>query len=902
MKHLKQLTAMFLCLILCLGVGSFSAWAEETEESVSPWTDGTYQGTGDGYGGDVVVSVTIQNGAIAGIDVLSHEGETFWVVYETELNDMVAAIQAAGSTDVDTVSGATKSSNGIRQAVDMALKLASGWEPAPPEPFDPSFFASGDGSEAEPWVIQNRNQLEAFATSLTEAEGGDYAGKYVRLDSDIDLTGSDWTPIGEHQYGFAGTFDGGNHTIHGMTMGTPEAPADAGDTEGYWAFFSILTETAVVKDLNLTDVAISACSRTGLSVGGVAGVVTNSDNSYDNWKGAIVDHCSVTGTMTALQDPGTVNLLAGGITSFLYKGAIINCMTDVDLTCTVRNGGGWVEAGGITGMNNRGLVANCFTLGDISGEADQSAEDVYAQGMSIISPLVGFNAGHIASCYETGNVSSVDNSRGLGLLAAYMTMGGLYDCWYSDTAAVIKAGETIDPAKAIGARGRVYSEGLYNVDAVVGNTEAFAAGDTDALAEKLNTVLSAYPLDLSIHGLSDNCLRNWTAENGVVTFGNQTVQTPYVRPLADYVYPVMKTLEDAIAQAKTKNQADYTASSWEEMTQALASAEEILAQFQPAEEGTEPDETVIAARNESAETAAGTLNDKVAGLVRRSQGTHSSGRSGSSAVYSVTVQQSDNGTLSTDTKKAARNKKVILTAEPAEGYHVDQVTVTDSRGTAVDVTVGENGTYTFVMPARNITAAAVFVKDEPEQSEPQPQPEIQTPLPFEDVPADAYFYAPVYWAVENNITTGTDDTHFAPDLACTRAQMVTFLWRAAGSPEMASTETSFKDISVDSYYTQAVAWAVEQGIVKGTSATTFSPDQTITRAQSLTMLYRYSGQKTEDAGNHFTDVKDGAYYYDAVVWAVNTGVTTGTSSTTFSPDSVCSRAQIVTFLNRSMER
>ena len=893
MRHWKTLTSLALCLAMILGLFP-AAWAAED----SPvWADGTYEGTGTGFGGDVVMSVTIQDGIITNLEPVSHDGENFWVVYESELNDMIEAIRQKGSTDVDAVSGATKSSNGIKQAVDMALNLASGWEPEPPKPFDPSFFAAGDGSEADPWVIQSRDQLEAFAVSLTEAEGGDYAGKYVRLDSDIDLTGREWIPIGEHQYGFAGSFDGGNHTVTGMTMGSPEAPADAGDREGYWAFFSLLTETARVKDLNLTDVSINASSRVGLSVGGVAGVITNSDNSYDNWKGAVVDHCSVSGVMTALQDPGTVNLLAGGVTSFLYKGAIINCMTDVDLNCTVRNGGGWVEAGGITGMNNRGLVANCFSLGDILGEADQSAEEFYDQGMSIISPLVGFNAGHMATCYEMGSVSSVDNSRGLGLLTAYMTMGGLYDCWYSDTASMTKAGEAVEPAKTIGAQGKVYSEGLYNVDVVVGNVEAYSPNDAAALAEKINAVLPSYPLDLSFHGLSDDCLRSWTVQDGMAVFGDSTVQTPYVRPEADYLYPAMKALEDAIAQAKTRNQTAYTAESWTAMEEALKTAQDILAQFQPPEEGAEPDEAAIAARNEAAEAAAQELNDAVRDLVPLSERGHSSGRrSGSSSaaasvIHSVAVRTTENGALTASTKNAAENARVTLTVKPDEGFRLDQVTVTDSAGTAVPVTAGDNGSYTFSMPARDVTASAAFIKDEP----------VTLPAPqFTDVPDGAYYSAPVYWAVDKGVTNGTDETHFSPDNPCTRAQMVTFLWRAAGSPQPASADAAFPDVAADSYYAQAVAWAAEQGVVKGTSETTFGPDQTVTRAQSVTLLYRYLGQKTE-AGNSFLDVADGAYYFDAVQWAAASGVTNGTSRNTFSPDSPCTRAQIVTFLSRAMD-
>ncbi|MBQ1376135.1 MAG: S-layer homology domain-containing protein, partial [Clostridia bacterium] len=871
--------------------------ASAPEPTNSDWADGTYEGTGTGFGGDVVMSVTVKDGVITEITPVSHEGENFWVVYETELNNMIEAIRQQGSTDgIDAVSGATKSSKGIMEAVEMALKLASGWQPEPPKPFDPSFFASGDGSEANPWVIKTKEQLNAFAVSMTEAEGGDYAGKYVRLDSDIDLTGEEWTPIGEHKYGFAGSFDGGNHTVNGMTMGTAESPADNKDAEGYWAFFSILNETARVKDLNLTNVSIAASSSVGLSVGGVAGVVTNSDNSYDNWKGAVVDHCSVTGTMTAVQDPGSVNLLAGGITSFLYKGAVINCMTDVDISCTVRNGGGWIEAGGITGMNNRGLVANCYTLGDIRGEADDSSEDMFGKGYSIITPLVGFNAGYIASCYESGSVTSVDSSRGLGLLTAYMTMGGLYDCWYSDAATVTKAGASVDPANPIGAKGPVYSEGLYNVDAVVGNVESFSSDTYAALADKLNAVLPAYPVDLSVFGLSDECLMSWTVKDGTVTFGETTVKSPYVRPAADYVYPDMKALRDAIAKAKAVDRNKYTESSLKTMDDALSAAEEILPKYQELASQEETDEASVTALNESAASAAKTLEDAVKNLAAkpsRNGGGGGGGGSSAPSTYAVTPAAAVNGTLSVSADKAKSGDKVTVTVKPNDGYKAESLKVTDKNGREITVTDNKDGTYTYTMPASAVTVSASFVP-----ADTAAQADAPGAKGFVDVPGDAYFGAPVDWAVEKGITAGVDDTHFAPDASCTRAQMVTFLWRAAGSPAPAVSENPFADVDKGSYYEQAVLWAVEKGITLGTDAEHFSPDAAVNRAQSVTFLYRLSGEKT-DGENPFADVAGDAYCYDAVLWAVGHNVTNGTAPGVFSPDDDCTRGQIVTLLYRS---
>ena len=167
---------------------------------------------------------------------------------------------------------------------------------------------------------------------------------------------------------------------------------------------------------------------------------------------------------------------------------------------------------------------------------------------------------------------------------------------------------------------------------------------------------------------------------------------------------------------------------------------------------------------------------------------------------------------------------------------------------------------------------------------------------------DAYYADAVAWAVANNVTSGATATTFAPNAGCTRGQMVTFLWRANGSPEPKSTATSFTDVKSGAYYEKAVAWAVENNVTTGTSATTFSPDATVTRGQSVTFQWRAAGAPAAEGTNAFADVSANAFYASAVQWAVNAGVTTGTSATTFSPNSDCTRAQIVTFLFRAAEK
>ena len=229
---------------------------------------------------------------------------------------------------------------------------------------------------------------------------------------------------------------------------------------------------------------------------------------------------------------------------------------------------------------------------------------------------------------------------------------------------------------------------------------------------------------------------------------------------------------------------------------------------------------------------------------------------------------------------------MTITVTPDKGYVLESLTVLDKDGKALELTDKGGGKYTFVMPAGKVTVKAVFMDD-------------NTMLNFfTDVHAEDYYYDAVLWAAQKGITGGMSDTLFAPNAACTRAQIVTFLWRAAGSPETKSAAMPFTDVPAGSYFEKAVLWAVENGITKGTSDTTFSPNMTCTRAQIVAFLWRSEKSPAAGTANPFADVKSTAYYADAVLWAVKEDITKGTTSTTFSPNADCTRAQIVTFLWR----
>ena len=265
---------------------------------------------------------------------------------------------------------------------------------------------------------------------------------------------------------------------------------------------------------------------------------------------------------------------------------------------------------------------------------------------------------------------------------------------------------------------------------------------------------------------------------------------------------------------------------------------------------------------------------------------HSSGSSSSNPTYSVTTpSKSENGGVAVSTKNARKGDTVTVTVTPDAGYQLDKLTVTDKNGNVLKLTDKGDGKYSFTMPDGKVEIKAVFAK------------EVKT-SPFGDVSTDAYYYKAVQWAQEKGITDGISSDLFGPKQSCTRSQIVTFLWRAAGSPEPKGTAAGMTDVVPGSYYAKAVAWAVENGITTGTAEGKFSPDATCTRAQAVTFLARAQNAKATGKTD-FSDVPADSYFADAVAWAQANGVTTGTSETTFSPDSDCTRAQIVTFLYRA---
>ena len=286
-----------------------------------------------------------------------------------------------------------------------------------------------------------------------------------------------------------------------------------------------------------------------------------------------------------------------------------------------------------------------------------------------------------------------------------------------------------------------------------------------------------------------------------------------------------------------------------------------------------------------------TITEKSGGITPSQPDGGSTGGSsgGGSTTYTITAPgKTDNGSVSTNVKNAKAGDTVTVTATPDKGYTLETLTVLDQNGKEIKLTDKGDGKYTFTMPAGKVEVKASFVED-------------NTMLNyFVDVKPGDFFYDAVLWAAQKGITTGTDAVHFSPNKPCTRAQIVTFLWRAAGAPEPKSMG-SFADVPANSYYAKAVAWAIENGITTGTGDGKFDPDAICTRAQAAAFLYRASGSPAVSGGSAFGDVAANAYYADAVAWAEKNGITEGIGGGLFGTGSDCTRAQIVTFLYRTYQ-
>lgn len=521
MKNKKNMLAKAFSMLLGLSVMLIGLPANVVMASAfngyGTLNAGTYTGSAEGYGGDLTVNVTVnENSEVTDIAVQSHKETASYYEKGCAIIDTILEKQ---SVEVDTVSSATRTSNAIKEAVSSALDQAAENasltnDKEEPEEYDSTIFNGGSGSKEDPYRIANEEQLRAFAVSM--AEKLDYAGLYVQLEQDIEVSSEPWTPIGEGEYAFAGTFDGGGHSVTGIAIGSAEMPYQ--DNGGvYYGFFGVVGADADVRNLKL-DVNIYVQGGASIYAGGLAGC---SD-------GACIDGVTVNGTVWGKsgKTKSAANHFSGGIAGMALRSVITNCVSHASVYGEAYGGAG--EAGGILGMNNRTLTANCLSDGAVSGTADRALE-----GMAAVGGIAGVHAGTMVNCVALGDTSSLTYSQHVGALAGWTTgIGELYGNFYSLDAKQTIEKQAVNPVAAVGwlVGPGVNDEG----EAYTGSVEYSTTGlsgeqlQADALAAAVNQAFQAFPVDMADY---DNpSLYQWKNTEGTALPVGAAAQVTYAKP------------------------------------------------------------------------------------------------------------------------------------------------------------------------------------------------------------------------------------------------------------------------------------------------------------------------------------------------------------------------------------
>ena len=796
-------------------------------------------------------------------------------------------------------------------------------------------IAGGTGTESDPYQIADGAQLAYLASEVNQGQA--YETSYFVLTADIDLGNQNWTPIansfsdallgGSDYRVFAGNFDGNGYTISNVSIGSEAAPLEA-DVFGFFG----ATE-GKISNLNLDTVSIHGIAKVasiGAVVGFAGGLVGSSGGSIENchvtgltmdmsapsnvyaaayWVGGLVgaldgtqliNECSVSGGITEKAGKGSI----GGLIGELGKAAKITySRSNVTVNVKADSRGG-ADVGGFIGKGNgktdaETIIRNCYATGNVTGGAytggfagglwGLNIKNCYASGnvsqaAAAMASFVGTDAsdsnyyGSITNCFTTGIVTGSSPFRyAFAEQSSATKRSEITNCYFAvENLGIKNQNESATEKPQDEMKNEAFAAALNGSDD--SNGWSFVNGQVLCGAEPadysaVEAAMAAIPTDLTVYTDESVAALN-TAVDGVVR-GKAFVSQANVDAMA-------QAIKDAIAALQYKG-ADYT-----KVDEAIAKANALNKDNYKDFSGVEAAvKAVVRDKNiteqSEVDAMAKAIEDAIAALEQKP----SSGGDDNAPTYAIEVDKDiRNGEVTANRRYAERGDTVTITVTPDKGYTLETLTVTDKNGKEVKLTE-KNGKYTFTMPASKVTVTATFMDD-------------NTMLNFfVDVKASDYYYDAVLWTAQNGITSGTDAEHFSPNQPCTRAQIVTFLWRAAGSPEPKSM-SSFSDVSADSYYAKAVAWAVENGITTGTGDGKFSPDATCTRAQSVTFLFRAIG-KLVDSKAEFSDVLTDSYYANAVAWAVENGVTNGIGDGLFGPDNSCTRAQIVTFLYRAYQ-
>ena len=698
---------------------------------------------------------------------------------------------------------------------------------------DTSWYTSAP--DASEYHISTAEQLAGLAQLVNDkATPVLFGGKTIYLDNDLDLSGSQWTPIGDGSNQgrfFAGTFNGQHHKIMNLYHHS------TGDELIRNGLFGVVSDGGTLKNLLVIDADIA--SNDGSLLAGILADWVN---------GGTVENCYTSGKIENNVGDKMVGGLIGQCT---WSTQVKGCASDATVISTESDENHVDTVGGLIGQwensADSSSITDCWFGGSVS------CNNIY----SAVGGILGANfenfSGNkpgviIKNCIvATKNITGAEPGNITWITAVVKTH--VTDCIWPDTP---PDGVTLDEEKYPDNKGNYLAVTKLVVDWDAGTAGADPTFDQSSCGTAVSNFTSEDVLD-DLQTNADPSVK-WVAGIKHPTFSWDKWHIS-----ADYT-----AVDAAIEKANALNENDYRDFS------AVKAALDAVVRGKNITEQSEVDAMAKA------------IEDAINALVRRSSG------GSSSPSYSVTTpSKTENGTVTVSPRSAEKGDTVTITAKPDSGYQLDGLTVTDKNGNELKLTDKGNGKYIFTMPASKVTVSATFA------------PEKSAADYFADVPANSYYADAVLWAAKNGITGGIGNGLFGPNQPCTRAQIVTFLWRAAGSPEPKSM-SSFSDVSADSYYAKAVAWAVENGITTGTGDGKFSPDATCTRAQSVTFLFRAIG-KLVDSKAEFSDVLTDSYYANAVAWAVENGVTNGIGDGLFGPDNSCTRAQIVTFLFRAYQ-
>lgn len=803
-------------------------------------------------------------------------------------------------------------------------------------------FAGGTGTESDPYQIANGAELAYLASSVNSGET--YTGKNFVLTANIDLNGLPWTPIGNsfsdallegsNYRIFAGNFDGNGYTISNVSIGSETAPLEAD-------VFGLFGATAgKISNLNLDTVSIHGIAKIA-SIGAVIGFA----GGLVGYSGGYIENCHVTGLTMDMSAPSNVYAAAycvgglvgvldetqlinecsvsGSITEKAGKGSIGGLIGELgkaakitysrsDVTVNVKaDSRGGANVGGFIGKGNgktdaERIIRNCYATGNVTGGAytggfagglwGLNIKNCYASGnvsqaAAAMASFVGTDAsdpnyyGSITSCFAIGSVTGSSPFRYAFAMQDATKRSEITNCYFAEENSSIKNQNESAAAKPQEEmKTEDFAAALNNGDN--SNGWSFVNGQVLCGAEPadysaVDAALDKIPADLTAY--TDESIKTLSAAAEAVIRGKVIAKQAEVdamaaaieRAISDLVFkPADYTAVDAaIAKANALNENDYIDfSAVKAALEAVVRGKNITEQFE-------------------VDAMAKAIEDAIAALVEKpsSGGGFSSGSFFPS--YPVTIPgKTENGTVTVSTKIAASGSTVTITVKPDDGFKLDELTVIDKNGNELKLTDKGNGKYTFTMPASKVEVNATFVK------------EVET-SPFGDVSTSAYYYEAVKWAQEKGITSGIGNGLFGPNQPCTRAQIVTFLWRAAGSP-VVNYAMNMSDVPEGSYYAEAVRWALSEGITTGTTGSTFSPDETCTRAQAVAFLFRYAASEAvtlQELVSGFSDADSvPGYALPAMNWALAEEIVQGNGSKLMPNDS-CTRAQIVTFLFRTYQ-